>query len=69
MKTTIAITPKTRKILQEYGKKSETYDDVIKRMRNELEIRDKVTEYENPEEWVSIDDAIKHAKEATKNLK
>lgn len=56
MNTTIQISKETRELLKEYGKKSETYDEVIKRMHNSLKMREMLETMVNPEEWMSLED-------------
>ena len=62
MNTTISINKETRNLLKEYGKKSESYDDIIRRMYNDLVIRDEVRKYLDETEHVSLEDAIEWTK-------
>jgi hypothetical protein len=62
MNTTISISKKTRDILQDFGKKSETYDDVIMRMHNQLKLHDVIKEYVDENNYCDLDDAIEWAK-------
>ena len=62
MNTTISINKKTRNLLKEYGKKSESYDDIIRRMHNDLVIRDEVRRYLDETEFVSLEDAVEWTK-------
>lgn len=57
MNTTISISKKTRKILQDIGRKSETYDQVIQRMHNTLLLREKLEEYMDQQSYSSLEDA------------
>lgn len=57
MNTTISISKKTRDLLKNYGKKSENYDDIIKRMHSELLIREEVREYMDETRFISLEDA------------
>ncbi|MFC1722886.1 hypothetical protein ACFL0V_02000 [Nanoarchaeota archaeon] len=63
MNTTIAISKETKDILQNFGKKSETYDDVIRRMFNIVQMQKKIKEFvdesgystlEEAEEWTRL---------------
>ena len=47
MNTTIAISKETRSLLQDFGKKSENYDDVIKRMLNQIKLREMLEKFVN----------------------
>jgi predicted CopG family antitoxin len=69
MNTTISITKETRGLIQEIGKKSESYDDVIKRLIFERTLRQKAEEFINADSYVSIEDAIEWTKLKIKNDK
>ena len=62
MNTTISLNKETREILRNYGKKSETYDDIIMRMFNELMIKEEAKKYLDQKEFVSVEDAIEWTK-------
>jgi len=62
MNTTILISKDTRDILQDFGKKSESYDDVIRRMYNIIKIQEKISEFVDESGYSSL----KEAKEWTK---
>ena len=57
MNTTIAISKETKEILQEFGKKSETYDDIIRRMLNIIQMQDKIQEFVNESGYSTLEDA------------
>ncbi len=57
MNTTISITKETRALLQEYGKKSESYDDVIRRMHHQLILREKLREFVDETQWHTLEEA------------
>lgn len=63
MNTTIAISKETKDILQDFGKKSETYDDIIRRMFNIVQMQNKIQKFidesgystlEEAEEWTKL---------------
>jgi len=62
MNTTISISKETRDILQEFGKKSENYDDVIRRMHNTIKLSQMLRDFVNPDEWVSLEEAFEWTK-------
>jgi hypothetical protein len=62
MNTTISISKQTRDLLLEFGKKSENYDDVIRRMHNTIRMQEQLREFVDEQEYSSI----KEAKEWTK---
>lgn len=66
MNTTISISKDTREILREYGKKSQSYDDIIKEMHEKIVLREAVEEYVNENEWFTIDEARKWTVEELK---
>lgn len=55
--TTISIKKETRELLQEYGKKSENYDDIIRRMHNNLMLKDKLREFVSENEYSTLEEA------------
>ncbi len=57
MNTTISITKKTRDILQDFGKKSESYDDVIRRMHNTIQLREQLREFVDENEYFTLEEA------------
>ncbi|NOZ80792.1 MAG: hypothetical protein GXP63_03905 [DPANN group archaeon] len=69
MNTTISISKETRNLLQEFGKKSENYDDVIKRMHNTIQMSQMLRDFVNPDEWISIDEALEWTKLKLQNDK
>ena len=62
MNTTIAIDTRTRATLQDFGKKSESYDDVIKRMFNQIKLQETLNEFVNENEHFTIEEAIEWTK-------
>ena len=56
MNTTIQISKETRNILQEFGKKSETYDEIIRRMYNNMILMETFHKFTDENEWVSLDE-------------
>ncbi|MGV8150315.1 MAG: hypothetical protein ACP5NV_01165 [Candidatus Woesearchaeota archaeon] len=57
MNTTISISKETRNLLLDFGKKSENYDDVIRRMHNTLMMQEQLREFVNDNEYSSLKDA------------
>ncbi len=57
MNTTISIHKKTRELLQEFGKKSESYDDVIKRMYAQIKLQKLTSEFVNEQEYSTLEEA------------
>ncbi|MFP4656118.1 MAG: hypothetical protein ACLFNK_00895 [Candidatus Woesearchaeota archaeon] len=55
--TTISIKKETRELLQEYGKKSENYDDIIRRMYNNILMRDRLREFVSENEYSTLEEA------------
>ncbi len=55
--TTISIKKETRELLREYGKKSENYDDIIRRMHNNLVLKDKLREFVSENEYSTLEEA------------
>jgi len=62
MNTTISISKETRNVLQEFGKKSENYDDVIRRMHNTIRLQEELRKFVDENEYSSL----KEAKQWTK---
>ncbi|MFC2134415.1 hypothetical protein ACFLTH_07335 [Bacteroidota bacterium] len=69
MNTTIAIQKETRNLLQEYGKKSESYDDVIKRMYNEIQLQKAISEFVSEEEYSTLEEAKEWTRMKIKSAK
>ncbi len=69
MNTTISIKKTTRTILQEIGKKSESYDDIILNMYNTIKLMELVNNFVNEEEFSSLDDAKEWTKLQIKAMK
>ena len=57
MNTTIAVSDETREMLQDFGKKSESYDGVIRRMFNQIKLQEKLNEFMNNAEYSSLEEA------------
>ncbi len=57
MNTTISISKKTRDLLKEYGKKSENYDDIIKRMYNDSMLRMSLEKFIYSKGFVTLKEA------------
>lgn len=57
MNTTISISPETRDMLQEVGKKSESYDDVIKRILNTIKLQEELRRFVDEQEYSSLEEA------------
>ncbi len=55
--TTISIKKETRELLREYGKKSENYDEIIRRMHNNLMLKDKLREFVSENEYSTLEEA------------
>ena len=62
MNTTISISKSTRSLLQDFGKKSENYDDVIKRMLNRIKMREILEEFVNEQEYSTLEETKEWAK-------
>jgi len=58
MNTTISISKETREILRDFGKKSETYDEVIKRMYNSVKMREMLEQFVDKTKWCTIEEAM-----------
>lgn len=57
MKTTISISKETRNLLLDFGKKSENYDEVIRRMHNTLMLQEQLREFVDENEYSSLEEA------------
>jgi hypothetical protein len=62
MNTTIAISKATRDLLLNYGKKSENYDDVIRRMYNELQMSAAIREFVDESGYSTLEEAREYAR-------
>lgn len=62
MNTTISISKETRDLLKEFGKKSENYDDVIRRMINTIEMQEELRRFVDENEYCTIEEAIEWTK-------
>ncbi|HIH32053.1 TPA: hypothetical protein HA235_05070 [Candidatus Woesearchaeota archaeon] len=67
MNTTISISKETRELLLNFGKKSENYDDVIRRMHNTIMMQEKLREFVDQNEYSTIKEAKEWAKLKIKN--
>ena len=57
MNTTISISKQTRNQLLDFGKKSENYDDIIKRMLTNLRLQEQLQEFVHEQEWSTLEEA------------
>ena len=57
MNTTIAVSKETRDILQDFGKKSESYDEVIRRMYNTIKLQEALREFVDENEYSTLEEA------------
>jgi len=69
MNTTISISKDTRGLLQEFGRKSENYDDIIKRIIFEVRLQEKVQEFMDESEYSSLEEAEEWTKLKIKSMK
>lgn len=69
MHTTIAISKETRNLLLEFGKKSENYDEVIRRMYNTLMMHVKLKEFVDQQSYSTLDEAEEWTKMKIKMMK
>lgn len=69
MNTTISISKETRHLLQEFGRKSESYDNIIRRMYNEIQLRDQISEFTEESGYSSLDEAEQWTKLKIKAMK
>lgn len=72
--TTISISKETRSMLQDFGKKSESYDDIIRRMHNNISLQEALEEFVNENEYSSLEEAkewtkLKIANDKNNNFK
>jgi predicted CopG family antitoxin len=61
--TTILISKKARENIKEFGKKGETYNDIINKMYKELKLKQSIDVLMNTEGYLTV----KEAREWTKN--
>ena len=61
MNTTIQISMETKEKIKTFGKKGETYEDIINRLYN-LVVEDQLKAFIHEKKSIPIDDAIKRAK-------
>ena len=57
MNTTISISKETRNLLQDFGKKSENYDSIIRRMYNDLMLQQKISEFVDEQGYSTLEEA------------
>ncbi|MBN2142391.1 hypothetical protein JW711_03600 [Candidatus Woesearchaeota archaeon] len=57
MNTTISISRETRDVLLDFGKKSENYDDVIRRMHNTIMLQEELRRFVDENEFSSLEEA------------
>ena len=57
MNTTISVSKETRDLLLDFGKKSENYDDVIRRMHNTIMMQEQLREFVDENAYSSLQDA------------
>lgn len=57
MNTTISISIQTRELLQNFGTKAESYDDVIRRMHNIISLQKELEQFVDESEYSSLDEA------------
>ena len=57
LNTTIAISKDTRSLLQEFGKKSESYDEVIRRMYNQIKLQEKIRTFVDESGYSTVEEA------------
>jgi hypothetical protein len=62
MNTTISISTQTRELLLNFGKKSESYDDVIRRMHNTIMLQKELEKFVDENEYSSLNEAIEWTK-------
>lgn len=68
MNTTISISKETRTLLQHFGRKSENYDDIVRRMHNQIKIQEEISEFINEFEYSTLEEAEKWTKLKIKSL-
>jgi len=64
--TTILISKRVREKIKEFGKKGETYTDIINNMYKELKLKESVDMLMNTEDYLTIDQAREWTKEKNK---
>ena len=57
MNTTILVSKETRQMLQDLGKKSESYDSIIRRMANQIKMQERLEEFFSDEGFSSVEEA------------
>ncbi len=57
MNTTISISKDTRSLLLDYGRKSENYDGIIRRMYNNNKLQEQMAEFVNEAEFSTLEEA------------
>lgn len=57
MNTTISISKDTRELLLDFGKKSENYDNIIRRMHNSIKLQEQLGEFVNENEFSTLEEA------------
>lgn len=69
MNTTISISKETRNLLLDFGRKSENYDDVIRRMHNTIMMQEQLREFVDENAYSSLQDAKEWTKMKIKSGK
>ena len=69
LNTTISISKETRGLLQDFGKKSENYDDVIKRMYHQILLQARLSEYVSESEYSTLEEAKEWTRLKIRSLK
>ncbi len=64
--TTILISKRAREKIKEFGKKGETYTDIINKMYKELKLKESVDMLMDTEGYLTIEQARKWTKEKNK---
>lgn len=62
MNTTIAVSKETRDLLQAFGRKSESYDEVIRRMYNTIKLQEALREFVDENEYSTLEEAMEWAR-------
>ena len=57
MNTTISISKETRNLLREFGRKSESYDDILRRMYNQTQMQAKIREFADKSGYSTLEEA------------
>ncbi|MAE42237.1 hypothetical protein CMO93_00575 [Candidatus Woesearchaeota archaeon] len=68
MNTTISISKETRALLQDFGKKSENYDDIVKRMYNQIKMQEKISEFVDESGYSTLEEAKEWTKLKIKSM-